>query len=344
MNFTVRKRMLWGIAGLLGAAPLAVGAAYQAVQTRRDDVRWPGLGERIDVDGRQVHVRRMGKENSAPTVVFESGLASPLELWGWVQPAVAEVAPTVTYDRADIGRSDAVPGPRTAERATADLRRLLAVLDITGPLVLVGHSYGGLLLRDFARRHPDRVAGVVLVDPTHPEQLERSTPQRNGVRIARAVITNSLISARFGWMRFRLASAPSQFLPLGEVERKTLLARMASTRNWRATADELDAWENHVVDEVWHATLPAEVPMFVLTAGETDKEDPIQTDLHRELTALSSASVHQLVPDASHLGLLCTPEHARVTTAAVLEVVDAVRTGRALKQIEIDTLDGGHDA
>ncbi|MEQ0558076.1 alpha/beta hydrolase [Amycolatopsis sp. NEAU-NG30] len=336
MNRLALKCGLTAAAGVLTAVPFAAGAVYQSVLTRRDERELPGLGELVDVDGRRVHVRRMGEPADGPTVVFESGLSSPLEMWSWVQAAVAEAAPTISYDRAGIGRSDAGPQPRTAARIRGEFERLLEVLDVRGPLVLVGHSYGGMLLRAFAQEHPDRVAGVVLVDAAHPEQLERSARQRLGLPLMRASVRSSRFWSRFGRNRLRGVGDDSQLTGLAELELKTTVARMMTTRNWAASEAEIEAWLAHVVDEIRTTTLPAGVPLFVVTAEETEKADPVHGELQRELAALSPVSVQQTVPGASHLGMLCSAGPAKSVAAAVLEVVDAARTGRAVKPVEFE--------
>lgn len=334
MNRLVLKGGLAAAAGVLTAVPFAAGAVYQNVLTRRDNRELPGLGELVDVDGRKVHVRRLGEPAEGPTVVFESGLSSPLEMWSRVQTAVAEVAPTISYDRAGIGWSEAGERPRTAARIRGEFERLLEVLDVRGPLILVGHSYGGMLLRAFAQEHPDRVAGVVLVDAAHPEQLERSARQRLGLPLMRASVRSSLFWSRFGRNRLRKVDSGSQLTGLPEVELKTTIARMMTTRNWAASEAEIDAWLAHVVEEIRTATLPDGVPLFVVTAEETEKADPVHGELQRELASLSAVSVQQTLPGATHLGMLCSAGSAHGVTAAVLEVVDAARTGRAVKPIE----------
>ncbi|WP_086852701.1 alpha/beta fold hydrolase [Amycolatopsis kentuckyensis] len=335
MNRLALKCGLTAAAGVLAAVPFAAGAVYQNVLTRRDDRELPGLGELVDVDGRKVHVRRLGEPAEGPTVVFESGLSSPLEMWSRVQAAVAEVAPTISYDRAGIGWSEPGERPRTAERIRGEFERLLEVLDVRGPLILVGHSYGGMLLRAFAQEHPDRVAGVVLVDAAHPEQLERSARQRLGLPLMRASVRSSLFWSRFGRNRLRKVDSGSQLTGLPEVELKTTIARMMTTRNWAASEAEIDAWLAHVVEEIRAATLPDGVPLFVVTADETEKADPVHGELQRELASLSAVSVQQTLPGATHLGMLCSAGSARGVTAAVLEVVDAARTGRAVKPVEL---------
>lgn len=114
-------------------------------------------------DGRDLQVVRRG--TGAPIVVFESGMGVSHHMWGAVMPLVAEATTVVAYDRSGFGRSPFDPAPRTLARLTDDL---LDVLDHvgSGPFVLVGHSWGGPIVRSAAATRPDRVAGLVLVDQT----------------------------------------------------------------------------------------------------------------------------------------------------------------------------------
>ncbi|WP_016697595.1 alpha/beta fold hydrolase [Actinoalloteichus spitiensis] len=121
------------------------------------------VDRRVDVGGHELHARVQG---SGPTVVLDGGGAGQgLGTWGRVPEGLAGVATVVTYDRAGVGRSG---GPQTGSVVDMadDLRRLLRALDLDLPVVLVGWSYGGLVTQVYAARHPDDVAGLVLVDPT----------------------------------------------------------------------------------------------------------------------------------------------------------------------------------
>jgi pimeloyl-ACP methyl ester carboxylesterase len=100
------------------------------------------------------------------TVVFENGLATPLEAWDAVAPRVAQRTRTLCYDR----RRAAPTGPLSARSAAdmvGDLEKLLVALALAPPYVLVGHSWGGVVTRAFTHRHPADVAGLVFVDATH---------------------------------------------------------------------------------------------------------------------------------------------------------------------------------
>jgi len=119
--------------------------------------------ERIAVGPYQVQMAEQG--SGRYTVIFESGFATGMGTWRKVAPEVAKSAHVVTYSRAGLGASQARPEPRTILQSSLELDQLIASAKLKPPFILVGHSYGGLLARAFAARHPDQVAGMVLVDP-----------------------------------------------------------------------------------------------------------------------------------------------------------------------------------
>lgn len=129
----------------------------------------PPAPRMVEVEGRDVRVMTAGFEHlerGQHVVVFESGAGTPLQNWGPVFTDLAAFAPVVAYDRAGIGGSAWDGEPPTPERRVAQLRALLSELDAPPPYVLVGHSWGGPLIRVFAGHQPDEVAGLVYVDPT----------------------------------------------------------------------------------------------------------------------------------------------------------------------------------
>jgi len=120
--------------------------------------------QRIDIGGAQLEAVVAG--DGPVTVVFENGLATALEEWEAVAGALSARARTVRYDRRRAAPSGPL-APRTASTLAGDLRALLGALAIGPPYVLVGHSWGGVIVRTFAHAHPGDVAGLVLVDATH---------------------------------------------------------------------------------------------------------------------------------------------------------------------------------
>ena len=118
----------------------------------------------VAVDGRDIRMLMGGSGPS--TVVFESGLAAPLETWGKIQTRVSRFARTVTYDRMGVGLSGAAAPPRDGRHIADELHRALRAAGVQPPYVLTGASSGGLYIRVFAGMYPDEVSGMVLVDPT----------------------------------------------------------------------------------------------------------------------------------------------------------------------------------
>ena len=149
-------------------------------------VRAPGRF--VDVGGFRLHLHALGDRR--PTVVFDAALGGSSISWTFVHGPVAEFARAITYDRAGFGWSDAGPMPRRAGRVADELRVLLERGGEAPPYLLVGHSFGGLVMRIFAKRYCADVAGMVLVDPAHPEDWVTPAPKEQaridrGVRLCR---------------------------------------------------------------------------------------------------------------------------------------------------------------
>jgi pimeloyl-ACP methyl ester carboxylesterase len=200
-------RLLW----LLLVIPVlpAVGMLYQWVGGLNDKRRYLRLGRMVDVGGgRRMYLSEMGDRTACgPTVVFESGIAATSQNWLRVQESVAGYTRAVSYDRGGLGWSSASPAERTPGNIARELRDMLQLAGIPGPYVLVGHSFGGLVVRRFATLYPADVVGAVLVDPMRVEEWppvnerQRALLER-GVRMAGFGIT----VARFGLARLATTS------------------------------------------------------------------------------------------------------------------------------------------
>lgn len=126
----------------------------------------------MDVGGHTLFIKCVGA--GKPGVVLEAGFGSSSSAWADVQEQLGRTTRTCSYDRAGLGASTGSGGVRDASDDVRDLARLVERAGVERPYVLVGHSYGGLVVRLFARAHPDRVAGVVLVDAMGRAQTKRS--------------------------------------------------------------------------------------------------------------------------------------------------------------------------
>lgn len=125
-------------------------------------------GRLVDLGGHRLHVNCTGK--GSPAVVVESGLGDFSFDWILVQDRVSGFTRICTYDRAGYAWSDPGPKPRTLSQLNLELRDALSKLRERGPFVLVGHSYGGPVVRNFATTYPHEVAGIVLVDASFEGQ------------------------------------------------------------------------------------------------------------------------------------------------------------------------------
>lgn len=128
-------------------------------------------GALVDVGGRSLFVRCSGSGDQV--VVFEAGLTGDSRTWDGVVGRLPDGVRACVYDRANVGRSDEAPTPRTATDVVDDLEALLLAIDVESPYVLVGFSMGGIFSQLYASTHPDDVAGLVLVESNHPDEARQ---------------------------------------------------------------------------------------------------------------------------------------------------------------------------
>jgi pimeloyl-ACP methyl ester carboxylesterase len=141
----------------------------------------------VSVSGRRVEVVRMGK--GSPTLVLESGAATDVSAWKGLLPELAKLSHVVAYSRAGLGKSEPGALPRSPQTIVRELHQLLQALGERGPIVLVGHSLGGLFARLYVSTFPTEVAGLVLVDGAHEAQFARLDTLHPGSRISDAIRT-----------------------------------------------------------------------------------------------------------------------------------------------------------
>lgn len=154
---------------------ICAGAVYEGIESYRDRRQFHPPGRLVDIGGYRLHLYCTGE--GSPTVILEAGGGNPWLSWYKVQPRAAQFTRVCAYDRAGLGWSDPSPKPRTTRVIAEELHTLLHNAGITGPFVLVGHSLGGMDARMFANLYRSEVAGMVLVDSSHPDQEERFPPE-----------------------------------------------------------------------------------------------------------------------------------------------------------------------
>src|SRR5206468_1586863 len=145
---------------------------------------YPAPGKLVDVGGHRLHLNVKGERTAAPTVVLEAGMGSMSSNWAWVRDDLARDGRVVSYDRAGLGWSDRSEGPIDAATGADELHAVLRAAGIGPPYILAGHSYGGLVVRMFADRYRADVAGMVLVDASHPDQWAHIPASLGGRTVA----------------------------------------------------------------------------------------------------------------------------------------------------------------
>jgi len=237
-----------------------VGAVLQSVAERRDAAAHPAPGERVTLpDGRQLHLQVAGEAHDGPTVILEGAAGASSAAWGWIAPAVAEHATVVAHDRAGLGWSDASPHEPSTDTALADLRHALEARGLSGPYLLIGHSLGAHHVRAFAAAHPDEVAGMVLIDPSH-ERAAQVTGMTTGQM--RPMFAGIRAATRLGLLRIHNPFA-AEVEALPRPHRDQALTQMVSSRYARTSGIEMLALD------VIGATLPtgdgvlADIPLRV---------------------------------------------------------------------------------
>jgi pimeloyl-ACP methyl ester carboxylesterase len=336
----------WALLGLLiGVAVLGmIGIIYQRVATALDARAFPPPGKLVDVGGYRLHIHCTGQAPAdSPTVILLDGLPSMSAVWANVQPTVAQATRVCSYDRAGGGWSDPGPNPRDAQQIATELHTLLAKADIAGPYVLVGQSFGGLYARMYADLYPGEVIGMVLVDASHPDMWDRFPAQITAALRPPIWQANLMrLAMHLGLLRLTSGNAANCGLP----------ARQCAEFQAFNVAKRWDTW----IEEMFAPNRDAQVrqtqslgamPLVVLTANDHSQDFAAQVsadfpeiedqfehtwqELQDELAMLSSNSLHRIIAGAGHASFQIDQKYVPATNTAILQVVEAARTGQPLK-------------
>jgi pimeloyl-ACP methyl ester carboxylesterase len=322
---------------VLGAVLLALVLSWTShrLLSFRERRRFPPPGRLVDIGGRKLHVDASG--GGSPVVVLDSALAGTSLSFRDVQSRVAEFTRVVSTDRAGFGWSDPAPSPRRADILVEELRRALGAAKLEPPYVLVGHSYGGLVVRLFAATHPGEVSGLVLVDAPHPREWMAPSPDQ-ARRISRGagLSRRAALLAHFGLTRllFRLAGrglilGGSASVEQGRVE--SLLGKVPAPqkkiiRSFWVRPATLSALASLIENVPASAALVdrasgdlGALPLRVLTAADPSPE---RLCYQEELTKASSRGRHILSRKSGHFIPLDEPE---LVVEAIREVVEEAR-------------------
>jgi pimeloyl-ACP methyl ester carboxylesterase len=195
---------LW-IAGST-AVLISVGFLYQFIGAHRDRLRYAGSGRWVTI-GRGYRLYLLEKGSGGPTVLFEAGIAATNLNWFHIQETVSRFTGTASYDRSGLGWSSPCRTARTPGNISGELHDMLKGAGIKPPYVLVGHSFGGLVMRRFALSYPEEIAGVVLVDPMRCEEWPPMNPSKQSeIDRGKKLSAYAVPIARLGLARLAVTS------------------------------------------------------------------------------------------------------------------------------------------
>jgi pimeloyl-ACP methyl ester carboxylesterase len=327
LNFL--KRSLISVTIFIFALAIT-GMIYQTAATETDQRKYPPPGILANVDGYKMHIYCLGE--GTPTVILDSANMGTVSNWTWIQPEVAKTARVCAYDRADSGWSDLSPQPNDTRQNAETLHTLLNNAGESGPFVLVGHSFGGLYVRMFAEMYPDEVVGIVFIEGTLPDGLNRlgKPDVMPNAPDAQMMDATPFIS-RLGILR--LVGFPATDLDLPEQQRNELQAYLSSTKLAESIKRQYHLFPTLLaqVRPLYEAGSLGDIPVAVVLGSEGDGGIPEWHDLFAGQAALSTNHIMVTVDGANHISLVDRQEHALQTSAVILKVIEAVRSGQPLQ-------------
>ena len=279
----------------------------------------------------RLHISCIG--DGSPTVVLDAGQGGFSLDWSLIQPELATTTRVCAYDRAGYGWSDPSPQPRTPRQIAEELHTLLVNAGIEGPYVLVGHSAGGKHVRLYATRHPQDVAGMVLVDARteyvdanrSPEALAAEHKQQR--RFQRTIC----VAARIGLVRPFWAALWPKVWPATQnlsAETRAEIGVLQARSQQIKTVLREDAFLTQDNSQLNSAAPLGNVPLIVLAAGQSVEQDTLWQDAQEQLARDSSNAKRTIASGSGHYSHW---EQPTLVVDAIRQVGEAARANQQLK-------------
>jgi len=311
---------------------------------------YPAPGKLVDIGGWQLHLNCAGSSNvSSPTVILEAGLGDFSVEWSLVQPEVARFAKVCSYDRAGDGWSNLGPHPRTMRQIVYEFHTLLSNAGVKPPLVFVGHSYGGWLVRIYALTYPSEVVGMVLIDAGADDPW-RMMPNGKLVHSSTLVKGQTIPAVKTSGP-LRISDIPSNALSQikTRLQEASIHANDPPRNKLPVKAQRMRAWTLGQVGHAVAAVNPFEyeelallraeqakskypfgdMPLIVLARGRsedtTNQAKQMEDDHRKDQQALSMLSSKGKLIIAQQSGHHIQLDEPELVVRSIREVLDAVK-------------------
>lgn len=258
--------LLLGLAILL--AIVLVGLLTAGQVARRFFIkRFPPPGTMLDLPGHRLHVRCEGQ--GPVTVLLEAGLNDFSLQWSRLQPLIAQVTRTCSYDRAGLGWSGLSPDPPTIENAVKDLRAVLKSLNGQTPLILVGHSYGSLLVRMYAQQYPQNIKAILLLDPANEFMAEQIPGYTEALNSGTDQFKKLARLASLGLVALSTNRIPADLLPEEALHQYRAVVASRSFLK-AAAAESAEMAKNLQAMRGYPQTALAQIPVTIISRGQSE--------------------------------------------------------------------------
>jgi pimeloyl-ACP methyl ester carboxylesterase len=310
----------------LGGALILAAISEQWLESR--DVRQLAPDETyIAAGGGKVRYRLDGAQQPGPAVVFINGMGGSLEQWHAIQSDVASFSPALTYDRGGLGLSRGSKAHSASDQAD-ELESVLSNLGINSPAVLVGYSTSASIARIFASRHPERVAGLLLLEPDLPELEGRIAGRHNPFRTYFRPLLQDTITSLFGIRRLSscIAEWRGRFVLKTVQERKAHAVLLRFSHWWAVDREWMQV--GPLSRQVLEAKLPGSIPLLIYTENIRNRNpaNELYEQLLRGLVAGSQAGARRSLGDGTaHGEILEDPRTRKLIDGAIRELSDRVR-------------------
>ncbi len=283
-------------------------------------------GKLIDVGGFKLHINSSGEKNEKPTLVIEGGAGVASEYYHWLNEGLKDSMRVVRYDRAGLGYSEESDTPRDPVTVAHELHLLLEKSGESPPYIMTGHSIGGAYIRVFTELYPEEVVGLIFLDASHPDQVERINLTKK---------TSNKFKLVLGVLNVQAGLGEMGILTLYEIFMGPLLSAEGlpdrinnRTRDFFIDGKYVRAYRNEtkyyhsILERAGEANKFDSLPIRVFTANESSKQEWIK--MQKEIANLSIKG-KQMSLNGNHATIFTKKENAAIICKEIINLLGELK-------------------